>query len=86
MAHQRIKAAYIGVKYGIWSPDSGLTISDSLVKHDQCYVCKAQFIHRKSIFSDFLQIYPLYKAPLHVDRDPCGTSYRPLCIYLHPEK
>ena len=31
------------------------------------------------------QIYPLCKGPRHVDRDPCGISYRPLCIYLHPK-
>ena len=31
------------------------------------------------------QICPLCKGPRHVGRDPCGTSYRPLCIYQHPE-
>ena len=31
------------------------------------------------------QICPLCKGPRHVGRDPCGTSYRPLCIYQHPK-
>ena len=32
------------------------------------------------------QIYPLCKGPRLVDKGPCGTSYRPLYIYLHPKR
>ena len=64
----------------MWNTVSRLTISDSLVKYDKCYVCKAQFIQRKVII-----IYSA-KFPIRIEecikKDPLQMIYTVLYIQI----